>query len=107
MMQMTFQQLEDRSVNFVEVCIYTELGCDPSEGEYSMIISSFIGALDISSIGGVDDVSLIKDCIENNFEEIELAKEGCTQVILKEAGEWEDVFWHKYYVIERVCAFEA
>jgi len=84
-MQMTFQQLEDRSVNFVEVCIYTELGCDPSEGEYSMI----------------------KDCIENNFEEIELAKEGCTQVILKESGEWEDVFWHKYYVIERVCAFEA
>ena len=106
-MEIEFQRIADRSVNYVEVCIYTELGCNPSEGEYNMVVNSFIGSLDISSIGGVDDVSLIKDCIENNLDEIKLPKEGCTQVILKESGEWEDVFWHKYYEIERVVAFEA
>ena len=104
-MDMQFQRIEDRSVNYIEVCLYTESGCDASNGEYTMIINSFIGNLDISSIGGVDDVSLIKDCIENSIDEIDLPKEGCTQIILKESGEWEDVFWHKYYEVERVVKF--
>jgi hypothetical protein len=101
-MEIEFQRIEDRSVNYVEVCIYTELGCDPSRGEYSVVISSFIGSLDISSIGGVDDVSLIQQCIENSIDEINLPSEGCAQVILKESGEWQDMFWHKYYEIERM-----
>jgi len=25
---------------------------------------------------------------------------------LKESGEWEDVFWHKYYVIEKIYKLE-
>lgn len=98
-----FSRIEDRPVNFVEVMITTELGCDPAEGEYTLHLVSIIGYLDLTSYGGVDDISLIKECIENSLEELKLPEEGCTQVILEESGEWEDVFWHKYYNIKRVC----
>jgi len=101
------QSIKSRSINYVNVFIGTESGCDPSEGEYSLHIGGFIGALDISSIGGVDDVSLIIDCIENNISDIDLPEEGTTEVVLKESGEWEDVHWHKYYIVERVCIFAA
>jgi hypothetical protein len=106
-MDIEFQKIEDRTINFIDVCIYTELGCDANEGEYSMLINSFIGTLDISSIGGVDDISLVKDCIENSLNDINLPAEGCTQVTLKESGEWEGYSWHKYYEIFRVVVFES
>ena len=102
---MSFQRIEDSSINFVQVFVETELDCDPSEGEYSLTIISFIGSLDISSIGGVDDISLIKDCIVNNLDALKLPPEGATEVVLRESGEWEDVFWHKYYEIERVVTY--
>ena len=79
-----------------------QVGCDPGEGEYTLHIAGFIGSLDIGAPSGVDDVSLIQDCVEDNIPEIELPIEGVTELILKESGEWEDVFWHKYYVIDRV-----
>lgn len=96
------QNLKGRPINYVGVLIETENGCCIERGEYSLSITSFVGALDISAPGGIDDVTLIKDCIENNLDELGLPEEGCTQVILRESGEWEDVFWHKYYEIERV-----
>tara|TARA_R110002153_G_C13332612_1_gene498573 strand:- start:8328 stop:8642 length:315 start_codon:yes stop_codon:yes gene_type:complete len=96
------QSIEDRLINFVSVYIYTELGCDPYEGKYSMTINSFIGSLDISSNGGVDDISLIKDCIGNNLYDISLPSEGATQVVLRESGEWEGFNWNKFYEIERI-----
>ena len=104
---MAKERIEDRAVNYVEVCIYTESGCNVEDGEYSMRIISFIGTLDISSIGGVDDISLVKACIEENLDDLRLPEEGCAQVILKESGEWEDNHWLKYYELERVCAFEC
>ena len=106
-MSIDFQKIEDRTINFIEVCIYTELGCDLSANEYSIMINSFIGALDISSIGGVDDISLIKDCIDNGIDDIQFPEEGCTQLILKESGEWEGYSWNKYYEIERICVLES
>ncbi len=96
------QSIESRSVNYVSVYIGTESGCNPEEGEYTLHIGGFIGSLDIGAPSGVDDVSLIQDCVEDNIPEIELPIEGVTELILKESGEWEDVFWHKYYVIDRV-----
>jgi len=101
------QKIEDREINTVQVIIGTELDCDPKEGEYSVHLSSFIGALDLSSIGGVDDISLITDCIENDLNFDILPKEGSTIVTLEESGEWEDVFWHKYYKITRVIMMEC
>jgi hypothetical protein len=104
MMEMEFQKIESRSINYVSLGLYTEEGCNPLEGEYSLSILSFMGSLDISREGGVDDISLIKECIENDLDFDKLPKEGMTEIILKESGEWEDVFWHKYYEIERVVS---
>lgn len=101
-METPSQNINDRSVNYVHVNIVTEAGCDIEEGEYSMYIAGFVGGLDLSSPGGVDDISLIKDCIRNKLDFSKLPEEGITEITLKESGEWEDVFWHKYYEIERV-----
>ena len=88
-------------MNIVSVLIQTESGCDPSEGEYSTYITSFVGMLDITQVGGLDDTTLIKECIDNAImdNDIELCEEGFKEVRLIESGEWEDVFWHKYYAI--------
>jgi hypothetical protein len=101
------ENIEDREINTVQVVISTESGCNASEGEYSIYICSFIGALDLTPIGGVDDISLIKECIENDLDFDILPKEGSTSVTLEESGEWEDVFWHKYYKITRVIMHEC
>ena len=100
---MTFERIDDRAINYVSVHLNTELGCNPLQGEFSLYISDFIGTIDIDSGGSVDDISLIKDCIANELDFKKLPPEGCTEIVLKESGEWEDVFWHKYYVIERIC----
>ena len=75
-----------------------------STSDYYVCIDSFIGNLDISSSGGADDISLIKDCINNNLEDwaIKLPAEGFCEILLKESGEWEGMGWHKYYEIENV-----
>ena len=96
------QQLKDKSLNVVSVLIFTEAGCDFDDGEYTAEISGFVGTLDISSNGGVDDVSLVKEAIEEEIDASLLPKEGVTQVMLEETGEWEDVFWHKYYRVKQL-----
>lgn len=101
------EKIEDRSVNYVSVNITLESGCDPEDGEYGLHIISFIGSLDLSSHGGVDDISLIKEAVENDVDFSKFPEEGTVEVILKESGEWEGYSWHKYYVIERLTVFEA
>lgn len=91
---------EGRDFNYVKVLVTTEAGCKIRDGEYSVYIIGVLGALDISSIGGVDDISLIRDCIENSLDELNLPEEGTTEILLRETGEREDVFWNKYYAIE-------
>ena len=98
------ERIENRPVNYVNVVLGVKDGCNPEEGEYSFMITGFLGALDIHSIGGVDDISLIKDCIEN--EELDFPNNGELHIVLKETGEWEDVFWNKYYVVDRICKIE-
>lgn len=95
------QDIKARAINYIEITIVTETGCNARDGEFSLYLSGFIGCLDLNSYGGVDDISLIKDCIENNIDWEALPEEGMTEIILRESGEWEDVFWHKYYEIER------
>ncbi len=99
-----FQRIEDRVVNFVQVHIITESGCDPHEKEYTLLLTGFIGTFNLLvGGGGMDDVSLIQECIDENLDFDKLPKEGATEIILEETGEWEDVFWNKYYKIVRVC----
>lgn len=66
-----------------------------------MILDGLVGSLYLSSGGGVDDISLIKEGIEEGVDFSTLPEEGATQVILIEDGEWEDVFWHKWYTVVR------
>jgi len=80
------QNIKDRSVNFVYVTLTTESGCNPKEGEYSLSIRGLCGGLDISSFGGVDDISLIKECVENVLDFEKLPEEGQSEIILKESG---------------------
>jgi len=88
-------------MNIVNIAIQTESGCNPLDGEYTAQITSFVGELDITAVGGVDDATLIKEAVDNAImnNEIELCEEGFKEVRFIESGEWEDVFWHKYYVI--------
>lgn len=70
------------------------------------VSTAIVGALDITTEGGVDDITLIKDAIENDFDFDSIEDEVCVFFRMKETGEWEDVFWHKYYVIDSYEAHE-
>lgn len=94
-------RLEDRTINYVGVSVCIEADCDVKEGEYSVSINGLIGGLDISAPGGIDDVSLIKECVDNYILGSNYSGDIVIDLVLKESGEWEDVFWHKYYVVER------
>lgn len=100
--QMHFGKIEDRPINYVHLTLTTQEECDINKGEYSLFIVGFFGALDIKSYGGVDDVSLIKYCVENHINEWPLTPNCNADIILKESGEWEGYNWHKYYEVERV-----
>ena len=93
----------DRVMKKVDVLLWLDKGCSKSEGEYSIHLQSFSEPLEIGQPGGVDDVSLILNCIANGVDEIELPEETCVCVSLEESGEREDVFWNKYYVITGTC----
>jgi len=103
-MCITKARIEDRPINFISVGIYTANGCKPKEGEYEIRILYVIGSLDITPNGGNDDISLIQECIDNDLDFNKLPEEGFTEIILEESGEWEDVFWHKYYKIVRIVS---
>ena len=90
--------------NTVRVQVCYEEGCDLSEKEYSLEIIGFIGSLDISDIdehNGVGDGALTREAVYEWIDADKLPK-GQTVITLdlKESGEWEDVFWHKYYIVE-------
>lgn len=86
--------------NKVLLVMNIESGCDPKIGEYSLNIISFFGAIDITQNGGSDNVYLIRECVEEAIDGWELPEEGDIEIIVNESGEWEDVYWNKYYEIE-------
>lgn len=97
--------------NRIRAEVHVESGCDPTEGEYGVTITSFLGGLRISppSSDAVDDVDMITLCIDEAIAagSVPLPSEGFTIVELVESGEWQDVFWHGYYIIERHQVIEV
>lgn len=87
-------------MNYVSVLMYVEDGCHISQGEYSLHITSIIGALDINANGGGNDVSLILEAVEECIQSLNVGDVTSVEFRLKESGEWEDVFWHKYYEVD-------
>jgi hypothetical protein len=83
----------------VEVVLYLDKGCSVEDDEYMIHLLSASEPLDIWQHHGGDDISLITECIRNHIDEINLPEETIVVVQLQESGEWEDVHWHKYYVI--------
>jgi hypothetical protein len=91
----------EQEKNKITIHIRTELGCDWREDEYSIYFinstqSLYMGIQDKDE----DDFSLIRDAIRENMESFNLPPEGMTEVVLIEDGEWEDVFFHKYFTVE-------
>lgn len=78
-----------------QVFITTECGCDIEEGEYGVTI---INMLDSFLESG--DFELIEEAIAEVISDLPLPEEGQTQFIVYEAGEREDVFWNKYYLVK-------
>lgn len=97
-----FKQHNIERPNYVQLFIEIEEDCDPKKGEYDLFLNKSKTMLNLSAPGGVDDISLIKEAIENHIDFKNLPPEGTVEVILEESGEWEDVFWHKYYIVKRV-----
>lgn len=78
-----------------QVFITTELGCDIEEGEYGVtIINMFDSFLESG------DFELIEEAIAEVIGELTLPQEGQTPFIVYEAGEGQDVFWCKYYLVK-------
>jgi hypothetical protein len=81
--------------NLLRVAVTTESGCSFDKMEFSLWIYEIIqGCIDDQDYG------LAHECIVNEIKGKDLPEEGTTDFILEETGEWEDVFWHKYYVIK-------
>jgi hypothetical protein len=74
------------------IAIQTELGCQISEGEYSVFIVKIL-----SGLIAEDDFTLVQECVAEQIGELDLPAEGWTEFEINETGEREDVFWHKYY----------
>lgn len=98
------QHLEPCPINYVSVQLRFELG--HTDDEYSIHITGLIGSLDIWSAGGADDIGLIKDCIVSNIDSLTKPRDGFIDLTLRESGEWQDVFWVKFYEIERCVLTE-
>ena len=96
------QTIKNKELNYARIGLSTECSAD----EFSIEILDFIGSLNINLLGGVDDISLIKDCITNSLDELKLQRDCFYQIILVESGEWEDVSWHKYYEIIKILKYE-
>lgn len=82
--------------NRFNVAVHTESGCNVKQGEYSVYITGII-----AGFIGHDDFYLVAECIAESLDDLSLPEEGWTPVVVQETGEREDVFWHKYYEVDR------
>lgn len=96
-------------MNIVQLYVECEDGCTIERNEFSLDIAQFIGSLSIDDNGGCDDVSLIKECCSDYLythkEYFDMEPAFTATLTIEESGEWEDVFWHKYYVVKKAEFF--
>ena len=85
----------------VTVRLLTEEGCNPEDGEYALFLTGISFPLFLNCSGGSDDVSLIKEAIENELDFSILPESGEAELELElhRTGEQEDVSWHTFYKI--------
>lgn len=98
---MKSQIIEDTAINKARVILTATY----DEGYYlDLELVGIMGIFNISNEDGLSDTDLIKDWVANDFDlDKNVPKDGETYLFIidvKESGEREDVFWHKYYEIE-------
>lgn len=90
---------------YVEVEIILEEGCKIEEQEYTILITDLDGqSLNINAPEGQDDISLIKECIEDNIEELALNETkkdfDLTHVLLHKHNDFGEGFYREWYEIK-------
>jgi len=80
--------------NRYRVSVTTESGCNVIDGEFQVDIV----AIENGSVGEHDH-HLVHECIWEwvGLKSIKPEQDNIVNVV--ESGEWEDVFWHKYYIV--------
>jgi len=96
--------MEDKQMTQeIKVRIDYEEDCNPKDDEYSTSLISFNDVLNITRTDterGVDDITLINEAIDEYIAKNNLPRSGPIVLTLIESGEWEDVFWHKWFEIK-------
>jgi len=87
--------------NVYKVSMYFEKGCDFNEGEYNVEINDIV-----NGTVNLDDYQLVEECISEFFYEKGPLPDTTYGLTLQETGEWEDVFWHKYYKIIKLSVYD-
>ena len=80
--------------------VYLDGGCTIEAGEYSIRFTGFSCPVEI------EDFDLVRKCIADRIEDFGLKPETYANVTLREDGEREDVFWNKYYLVEKFSLHE-
>jgi len=91
----TFEPLTDP--NEITVRIDTERDCNIHEGEYSVFLLGTKYPVELDPPGGETHFYLVTECIAENLDKLNLPEEGYTTVKFREAGEWQDVFFVRWY----------
>lgn len=101
MSDVSIQYCTSGTKNIVRVAVWLESGCDIKKEEYGLTIEGFIGQFNIKPRGGEDEVSLIKECADEFVSNIDfdIPEEGVIYLNMVESGEWQDVFYTKWYEV--------
>lgn len=92
---------QDAPTKTITLELWRDDGSNIDDDEYSVRLVSFSEPLDLLSPGGTDDISLVMEGLVECLKRVVFPPTSYVRVTMKESGEWEDVFWHKYYVLER------
>ena len=83
---------------YVTALIFIDPICSFSDGEYNVCISTGKNFIDIL------DTELVEECISNDLEDCigEIPNDENIEIEMIDDGEWEDVFYNRYFRIKKV-----
>lgn len=76
------------------VWLMVEEGCSYDDGEYWLSIVKILHG----SVGEYD-FDLVDECVREDIESSDIPSGGSMLIEVSEAGEWDDVIWHKFYYV--------
>ena len=85
--------------NRVTVTLHTNQYCNAQDGGYILTLDNTLQPLNLDSVNGPDDISLIKECIATCLRELPTDIEIAIEIILTENGEWEGPGFHRCFTL--------